>query len=122
MSDLATLVDTHLAAYGEPDKAARDAAIAAIWAPDGALVDPPLTGEGHAGISDLAAAVQSQFARHTFRRVSDVDAHHDVARYAWELVAPDGAVALRGIDVAVVADGRLQHVVGFFGDLAPRTD
>ena len=122
MSDLTTLVDTHLAAYGDPDKATRDAAIAAIWAADGAVVDPPLTGEGHAGISDLAAAVQSQFAGHTFRRVSDVDAHHDVARYAWELVAPDGTVAVSGLDVAIVADGRLQHVVGFFGDLAPRTD
>jgi hypothetical protein len=122
MTDLTTLVDTHLAAYGNPDKADRDDAIAAIWAADGALVDPPLTGEGHAGISDLAAAVQSQFAGHTFRRVSDVDAHHDVARYAWELVAPDGTVAVSGIDVAVVADGRLQHVVGFFGELPPRTD
>jgi hypothetical protein len=76
----------------------------------------------NAGISDLAAAVQSQFAGHTFRRVSDIDAHHDVLRYAWELVAPDGSVALSGLDVAVVADGRLQHVVGFFGELAPRTD
>jgi hypothetical protein len=31
-------------------------------------------------------------------------------------------VAVKGLDVAIVADGRLQHVVGFFGDLAPRTD
>jgi hypothetical protein len=122
MTDLTTLVDTHLAAYGDPDKTARDSAIAEIWASDGALVDPPLTGEGHGGISDLAAAVQSQFAGHTFRRVSDIDAHHDVLRYAWELVGPDGAVALSGLDVAIVADGRLQHVVGFFGELAPRSD
>ena len=120
MSDLTTLVDTHLAAYGNPDKAARDAAIAEVWAADGAVVDPPLTGEGHAGISDLAAAVQSQFAGHTFRRTSDIDTHHDVARYAWELVGPDGTVAVSGLDVAVVADGRLQRIAGFFGELAPR--
>jgi hypothetical protein len=120
MSDLTTLVDTHLAAYGNPDKAARDAAIARVWAADGAVVDPPLTGEGHAGISDLAAAVQSQFPGHTFRRTSGIDAHHDVLRYAWELVGPDGAVAVSGLDVAVVADGRLQRVAGFFGELEPR--
>jgi hypothetical protein len=122
MPHLTTLVDAHLAAYGNPDKAERDSAIAAIWAADGALVDPPLTGEGHAGISDLAAAVQSQFAGHTFRRVSDVDAHHDVLRYAWELVGPDGTVAVSGLDVAVVADGRLQRVAGFFGELEARSD
>ena len=122
MTDLTTLVDTHLAAYGEPDKTTRDSAIAEIWASDGALVDPPLTGEGHAGISDLAAAVQSQFAGHTFRRASDVDAHHDVARYAWELVAPDATVAMSGVDVVTVAaDGRLRRVTGFFGDLPPLT-
>jgi hypothetical protein len=54
------------------------------------------------------------------RRASAVDAHHDVARFAWELVAPGGAVALGGLDVARIGpDGRLQEVTGFFGDLAP---
>jgi len=120
MTDLTTLIDAHLDAYGNPDKAAREDVITTIWAADGELVDPPLTGAGHAGISDLAAAVQGQFAGHTFRRTSDVDAHHGVARYAWELVGPDGAVAVSGLDVAEVADGRLQRVVGFFGELAPR--
>ncbi len=117
-TDLTHTVDGHLAAYGEPDRARRDALIAAVWAPDGRLIDPPATGDGHAGISALADAVQQQFAGHRFRRTSGVDSHNDVLRYAWELVGPDGAVALAGMDVGQVGeDGRLIQIAGFFGDL-----
>jgi hypothetical protein len=118
--DPARTVDGYLAAYSEPDGARRAELVAAVWAADGRLVDPPLTGEGHDGIGAMAAAVQQQFPGHVFRRASAVDAHHDAVRYAWELVAPDGAVALTGTDVGLLApDGRLARVTGFFGELAP---
>jgi len=116
--DTITLIDTYLDAYGEPDRARRDELIARVWSADGALVDPPLTGEGHDGISTMAEAVQSQFAGHRFRRASGVDEHHGFVRYAWELVGPDGAVAVGGLDVGELdGDGRLRRVVGFFGPL-----
>ena len=115
--DLTTTVDTHLTAYTEPDPARRAELIERAWTPGGVLLDPPLTGEGHAGISAAADALQTQFAGHTFRRVSGVDEHHGHLRYAWELVTPDGAVALSGLDVGEVAeDGRLLRLTGFFGD------
>jgi hypothetical protein len=118
MADLTILIDRYLDAYGEPDKARRDELIATVFAADGALIDPPLTGEGHQGISGMAEAVQSQFAGHRFRRVSGVDEHHGYVRYAWELVGPDGSVAVGGMDVGELdGDGRLRRVVGFFGDL-----
>lgn len=120
MSDLTATVDTYLAAWNETDPAARAELVARVWAPDGALVDPPLAAEGHAGISDLHGALQAQFPGHAFRRSSAVDAHHDRFRVGWELVGPDGSVALAGTDVGVVAeDGRLRDVTGFFGPLPP---
>jgi hypothetical protein len=122
-TDITTTVDRYLAAYGEPDATRRADLIASAWAPDGRLVDPPAVGEGHDGIGALAQALQAQFAGHRFRRTSAVDAHHEVARYRWELVAPDGAVALAGMDVARFApDGRLLEVTGFFGEPAPVED
>lgn len=114
-TELDRTIDTHLEAYGEPDPGRRAQLLARVWAADGRLVDPPLEATGPAGIGDVAAAVQGQFPGHTFRRTTGVDVHHGVARYGWELVAPDGAVALRGTDVADVdGDGRLRRVVGFF--------
>jgi hypothetical protein len=116
-------VDTYLSAYGEPDAARRAELISQVWADDGRLVDPPLAAEGHDGISDMAAAVQQQFAGHRFRRVSGVDAHHDRFLFAWELVGPDGTVAVSGIAVGELAeDGRLRRITGFFGDLPSRGD
>jgi hypothetical protein len=117
----AAMVDAHLSAYGEPDPTRRAELIERSWAADGSLVDPPLDpASGHAALDALFATVQSHYPGHTFRRVTVVDVHHELARYGWEMVAPDGSVALAGTDVVeLAADGRLARVVGFFGDLAP---
>lgn len=122
MSDPTTTVDAYLSAYNEPDRDRRAELIDEAWAADGRLIDPPLTGEGHGGISDMADALQQQFAGHRFRRVSEVDEHHGHLRFAWELVAPGGAVALTGLDVGELADdGRLRRITGFFGELSRAT-
>ena len=120
MADTTTLVDTYLAAYGEPDPDRRRRLISECWAPDGVLTDPPLDAAGHDGIDAMSAAVQEQFPGSTFRRTSGLDEHHDRARYGWDLVAGDGSVTLSGTDVARVEGGRLTEVTGFFGPLPER--
>jgi len=120
-TDVTTTVDTYLAAWNERDAQRRAELIERAWASEGRLVDPPLEGEGHAGISDVAAAMHEHYDGHHFERTSGVDVHHEHLRFAWRLVGPDGAVAVAGIDVADLApDGRLARVVGFFGDLPAR--
>ena len=119
MNPLDATIDTYLEAYAEADPARRKELIGRVWAADGQLVDPPLDGAGHDGIDAMAAALQSQFPGHTFRRTSGIDAHHGFARYEWAMLAPDGTPVLTGLDVAEVADdGTLRRVVGFFGPLA----
>jgi hypothetical protein len=120
MSDLTATVDTYLAAWNEADPDRRAELVERVWAPGGTLVDPPAAAEGHAGISELHGALQAQFPGHRFRRASAVDAHHDRFRVGWELVGPDGTVAIAGTDVGAVADdGRLTTITGFFGPLPP---
>ena len=96
MSDVTTTVDTYLSAWNEPDPDRRAALVEQVWAPDGTLTDPPMAAAGHAGISEMHAALQAQFPGHRFRRASAVDVHHDRFRVGWELVGPDGTVALAG--------------------------
>ena len=92
MADLSTTIDTHLAAYCEPDAERRAALVAKVWSP--------------------------HYPGHTFRRTTAVDEHHGYARYGWALVAADGTVAVAGTDIATLdGDGRLVKVVGFFGEL-----
>lgn len=121
MSDLNTLIDAHLAAYADPDADRRAAAVQRIWAAGGQLVDPPLAATGHAGIVQQAGQLLAQFPGHHFVRSSGIDHHHGMARYGWQLVGPDGAVVLEGIDIAQIdAQGRLAQVTGFFGPLPER--
>jgi hypothetical protein len=115
-----TIADAVLAAWNERDPGRRAELVAAAWAEDGHLADPPMEGRGHEAIAGMAAALQQQFDGHRFRRASAVDEHHGFFRYAWELVGPDGTVALTGLDVGELAgDGRVRRISGFFGELEP---
>lgn len=119
-NDPTTTIDTHLAGYAEPDRTKRDELIAAAWTRDGVLADPPFDGTGHAGIADMVDVLLTHYPDHHFERTTDLDTHHDHARYRWALVGPDGTKAVEGTDFAeFAADGRLVRIVGFFGDLAP---
>jgi hypothetical protein len=118
VSDLTSTIDTYFAAWNETGAPRRAELIEQVWAPAGRLIDPPLTGEGHQGISHMIAAAHGQFPGCKFRRVSAVDTHHDQLRVAWELVTPDGTVAVAGTDVGEIDDqGRLVRMVGFFGPI-----
>jgi hypothetical protein len=114
-------IDLHLEAYALADRDRREALVAAGWNIAGVLLDPPLTGRGHAEISGLADIVLTHYAGHHFQRITTVDAHHGFARYGWNLVGPDGIVAVSGTDfVEFDDDGKLLRVVGFFGALDQR--
>jgi hypothetical protein len=118
MSDLATVVDTYLGMWNEEDAAARAAIIEQAWAVDGRYVDPLLEATGHAALSDMVAGVHAQFPGQRFRRTTGVDGHHDQVRFGWELVTPDGAVTVAGLDVGEIGDdGRFRRIVGFFGPI-----
>jgi hypothetical protein len=119
-STITETIDQHLEAYALADVDRRNLLVASNWNADGELLDPPLEGRGHAEISALADIVLTHYAGHRFARTTMVDAHHGFARYGWDLVGPDGTVAVNGIDIVQFDDsGKLLRIVGFFGSLEP---
>ena len=114
MSDFTELAEQYINAWNENDASARRALIDEIWSEDGRYTDPLADVTGRDQIDAVIAAAQAQFAGMTFRLAGAVDAHHDQARFTWEL-GPDGADAVViGFDVAHRdADGRLALVLGF---------
>lgn len=115
-TDAETSIDAYLQAFGEPEPVRRRQLIGRAFGPEGSLTDPPLVGSGHDGLDEMFVAAQSHYVGHTFRRTSSVDVHHGFARYEWNLVSPDGDIAVTGTDFARIDDhGRLSDVVGFFG-------
>jgi SnoaL-like domain len=118
MSDVTTTVDAYLDALTETDPTRRAALIGQAWADDGRFVDPLFDVQGHAALDELAQGVIAQYPDHAFRRTSGADTHHNVVRYTFDFVAPDGTIVITGIDVGhLAADGRLQTITGFFGDV-----
>lgn len=114
MSDFSTLVERYLAIWNEQDPARRKSAIDELWTEDACYVDPLAVAEGRQAIDDTVAAAQHQFPGLTFRLGGPVDAHHNVARFTWELGPEGGEPIVVGFDVAVRSgDGRLSAVHGF---------
>jgi ketosteroid isomerase-like protein len=119
--DAVQLVERYLDTWNEPDPRARDAAVEAVWAEDARYVDPLAAVAGRDQIAGLIGAVQQQVPGHVFRLIDrDVDAHHNVMRFWWELVPEQGGDSLAiGFDVATTTDdGRIESVLGFL-DKAP---
>jgi hypothetical protein len=118
MGDVTTVIDAYLDGLTQTDAARRAELIRRAWDDDGRFVDPLFDVQGHTALDELAQGVIAQYPGHRFRRTSGVDAHHNLARYTFEFVAPDGTIAITGTDVAELAgDGRLQTISGFFGDV-----
>lgn len=116
MESTTTLIDSYLSAYGEPDRDLRSRLVRDVWSPQGQLIDPPMSAQGHEEIIAQSDALLSLYPDHRFRRCSPVDEHHGFAKYDWELLNPQGVGVLKGTDVAKVdAQGKLALVVGFFG-------
>lgn len=114
MSDINDTVERYIAAWNETDATARRAAIDALMTQDVTYIDPMAVAEGADALDATIAAVQGQFPDFTFRLAGTPDAHHDQARFTWEL-GPAGAEApVVGFDVVVLAeDGRIRAVYGF---------
>jgi hypothetical protein len=115
MNEAADLVQRYLEIWNETDANRRLAAIEDVWAEEATYVDPLASVAGRTQISNLIGAVQEQVPGHVFRLRNGVDAHHNIARFGWELVPAGGGESVaEGFDVAVTRDdGRIRSVLGF---------
>jgi ketosteroid isomerase-like protein len=121
MNEAQELVERYIDTWNETNAEARGSAVASVWTDGARYVDPLADVTGRDQISALIGSIQEQGPGHVFRLVDDqIDAHHDVMRFSWELVPASGGDPLAiGFDVAVTGDdGRISSVLGFL-DKAP---
>jgi hypothetical protein len=110
-------IERYLDTWNESDDAVRADLSTAVWAADGRLVDPLIDATGAEAIAAAIGAVRDQMPGHSLARTTAIDTHHDTARFGWTVHAPDGTIAVAGIDVVTIdADGRIQTAIGFFGE------
>jgi hypothetical protein len=115
MNTLTDLIDRYIATWNETDAGRRRDLIAQTWTENASYLDPMLQGEGRSGIDTMIATVQERFPAHRFRRIGDVESHHDRIRFSWEFAPDGGMVVAKGTDFGVVTpDNQLTTVTGFF--------
>jgi hypothetical protein len=108
------------AAWQEPDEHARRELLDRCWAADGVYCDPTAVVRGREALVAHLGDFQERLPGHRLVLSSDVDEHHDWVRFGWQLLSPDGAVVIDGLDVGERdEDGRLRRIVGFFVPPAP---
>lgn len=109
------LIDRYCAAWGEPDAARRATLLAEVWAEGGAYTDPTVHAVGATELLAHIARVLEKRPGAKVVRTSAVDVHHDLAKFEWHVVQPDGAILRKGIDIAELSpDGRIRRMMGFF--------
>ena len=115
MTDPTVLVERYLTAWNAESAESRAAAVDAVWGEDGGYTDPLVSVRGRDQIAAVIAGAHDQFPGFVFRLAGAVDAHHDTARFTWELVPTTGGEALVvGFDViSTDSDGRIRDVYGF---------
>ena len=117
-ADLTSAVEAYLQVWNEADDAARVDRARAVFTDDAQLIDPLIEATGPEAIAAAITELRTQMPGLTLVRTSGFDTHHDLTRFSWVAQAPDGTVAVAGLDVLTVApDGRIQTSVAFFGDL-----
>jgi hypothetical protein len=124
------LADRYLALWNEPDPERRRRMIAELWTEDGSqILQPPqemreiaasaglgmaatLEARGHAELEARAATSYEQWvvsAGLSFSRRDDVYRLHEVVKFHWEAVSPDGEVTAVGLVFLVLGtDGRIR--------------
>ena len=120
-TDTAALVETYFEMWRTTDPGERAELVARTFTADGRHVDQHADARGHDGLVEMIAGVHAGFPGFQMARTSGIDRFGDQLRFAWELDGADGTPIVTGLDVAeVAADGRLQRVTGFWGDLPER--
>jgi hypothetical protein len=116
---LTALIDGYCAAWGEAEPARRSAMLAQVMADDATYTDPTARVAGVAALVAHIGTVLAAMPGAKISRTSEVDAHHDVARFAWQMTLADGTALPEGVDfVDLAPDGaRIRGITGFFGPL-----
>ncbi len=108
-------VARYFEAWNAREEGALGKAVGAAFCEDVTYTDPLADVVGHDGLVAAIAGAHAQFPGYEFRQLGEVDGHHDIVRFGWELVSVvDGAAPVAGFDVMRLGeDGRIRSVLGF---------
>ncbi len=108
----AELADRYVAVWNETDPAARRAAIAQLWVPEGEHFVRTLQAKGYEALEQRISGSHGKNVRDggfRFASAGDAQQLHDAVMFHWHMVpAEGGPIAALGLEFLVLAaDGRI---------------
>jgi hypothetical protein len=118
---LRSLIDRYCEAWSSPDLTERARLLESVWAAGATYTDPNVKELDKGELLAHIAKIQSTRPGAKVLRTTEVDEHHGVLRFGFQVLGQDGNILRQGIDFAFLdaSRTRLQKVVGFFGELVP---
>ena len=118
--DATELIDLYCEVWNEADAALRAEKLAAVWAAKASYADPSVHAANAQELLAHIARVREKRPGAKVVRTSQLDLHHDVARFAWRVVLADGTALPEGLDIAFLSAGGagIEKIIGFFGPLS----
>ena len=112
MSERNQRVDRYIALWHEPDAELRRQSITELWVEDGVQFTRSREIRGYQALVERVSTAYEKFVKtegFLFRLSSDVDAHHNAAKFSWEMVPAAGGVAAAAgtIFLLLSDDGRI---------------
>jgi hypothetical protein len=106
-------------AWGKSDHELRRSMLDSVMESSARYTDPKVDFISVAELSNYIGQVHLKWPGAKIVRTSGVDAHHNVARFAWQFVLADGAVAAEGLDFVEFSTRKISRITGFFGSMQP---
>ncbi|MGL4635812.1 MAG: hypothetical protein ACRCWF_07525 [Beijerinckiaceae bacterium] len=116
---ISELIDTYCCAWSDPDAGQRAKLLQGVFSSDASYTDPSIHAQGRDALLAHISSVIAKRPGSMVQRTSEIDSHHDLARFSWRATAADGSVLVEGIDVIIASkDGAMiEKVIGFFDAL-----
>lgn len=113
--NVTALIDTYCQVWSEPSEDRRAELLRNVWTASATYTDPTVHTQG---VAELLAHIAKVLARRPGSKVirtSQVDLHHDIARFAWRAVEANGNELPEGIDIAFISSdsARIERIIGF---------
>lgn len=120
MMDIEEVVATYCAAWNEEDDALRESLLHKSWSENGIYEDPTAVVLGRKNLKNHIGQFQKTYPGCEVLPTSRTDRHTNKLHFTWKVIKPGGDVVLQGRDFCELdSDGRISHIVGFFGTLQP---
>lgn len=123
MTDVEALVDRYCDGWSASDPEERGRILRSVLDADVMYCDPRCQPLALAALLRHVDQVHASRPGTRILRISHVDMHHGIARFAWHMRLTDGRTLPESLDVIeLVGDrSRILRITGFFGPLAPRS-